>query len=52
MKCGLGNWIDISEQYVRTKEAKDCEDHYYSFYYKSKDYPLPVSEDIIVKGSR
>ncbi len=50
MKCGLGNWVDIAEQYVKTKTAKECEEHYYSFFYKSRDSPLPDSEDIIVKG--
>lgn len=36
MKCGMGNWIDISEQYVKTKTPQDCENHYFTFYYKSK----------------
>lgn len=22
MKCGMGNWIDISEQYVKSKDAE------------------------------
>jgi transcriptional adapter 2-alpha len=35
MKCGLGNWNDISSQYVETKSPKECEDHYFSFFYKS-----------------
>ena len=37
MKCGLGNWFDISEQYVKTKSAPACEIHYFTFYYKSKE---------------
>ena len=36
MKCGLGNWFDISEQYVKSQSARNCEDHYFTFYYKSK----------------
>lgn len=53
MKCGLGNWADISEQYVKTKEAKECEDHYFTFYYKSRDDALPdPQQDVIVKGSK
>lgn len=52
MKCGLGNWVDISEQYIRSKEAKECEDHYYTFYYKSKLDPLPNNDDVIAKGTR
>ena len=31
MKCGLGNWTDISEQYLKgAKEPKECETHYFS----------------------
>ena len=41
MKCGMGNWVDIAEQYVKTKDPKECEEHYFSFYYKSRDDYLP-----------
>jgi hypothetical protein len=34
MKCGLGNWKEVSDQYVKTHTAKDCEEHYYTFYNK------------------
>ena len=31
MKCGLGNWTDISEQYLKAnKNPKECEIHYFS----------------------
>ena len=30
MKCGLGNWSDISEQFVKIKTPEECEDHYFS----------------------
>ena len=52
MKCGLGNWTDIAEQYVKTKQAKDCEEHYWSFFYKSKDNALPSDEDLILKQEK
>lgn len=53
MKCGMGNWIDISEQYVKSKSAMDCETHYFTFYYKSKENNLPnEEEDCIILGSR
>lgn len=53
MKCGMGNWIDISEQYVKTKGASDCEEHYFTFYYKSKENNLPTNEeDCIINGPR
>ena len=31
MKCGLGNWVDISEQFVKAmdKTPKECEEHYH-----------------------
>ena len=52
MKCGMGNWIDISEQYVKTKTASDCEEHYFTFYYKSKEHNMPDENDCIIQGSR
>lgn len=48
MKCGLGNWKDISEQYVKTKTAKDCEEHYYTFFNKSKEDYIPCDDDFII----
>ena len=31
MKCGLGNWVDIAEQFIKSPEKtpKECEEHYY-----------------------
>lgn len=52
MKCGMGNWIDISEQYVKTKTAADCEEHYFTFYYKSKEHNMPDELDCIINGNR
>ena len=52
MKCGMGNWIDISEQYVKTKTAADCEEHYFTFYYKSKTHNMPDESDVIINGAR
>ena len=52
MKCGLGNWKGISEQYVKTKTPEDCEEHYFTFYYKSKDDNMPSEGDLIVQGPR
>lgn len=40
-KCGMGNWIDISEQYVKSKTPEECEEHYFAFYYKTKESPFP-----------
>jgi hypothetical protein len=51
MKCGMGNWVDISEQYVKTKEPKDCEEHYFTFFYKSKEENMPKETDMIIRGA-
>jgi len=48
MRCGMGNWTDISSQYVESKTPKECEDHYFTFSYKSKEEFLPVEDDFIV----
>jgi len=48
MKCGLGNWKDIAEQYVKGKSAEECEEHYYAFYNKSKVDTKPSEEDFII----
>ena len=48
MKCGLGNWKDVSDQYVKTKNSKECEDHYYTFFNKSREDPLPSQDDYII----
>ena len=53
MKCGMCNWIDISEQYVKGKSPIDCEEHYITFYYKSKENNIPTNEeDVIITGPR
>lgn len=52
MKCGLGNWKDISEQYVRTKDAVQCEEHYFTIFYRSRDELKPEFEEIIVKSKK
>jgi hypothetical protein len=28
MKCGMGNWSDVSQQFVRTKSESECEELY------------------------
>ena len=41
MKCGLGNWNDVAEHYVKNKSKEQCEQHYFSLYYKGKEDNLP-----------
>jgi transcriptional adapter 2-alpha len=51
MKCGLGNWVDISEQYLKSKEPLECEEHYFSFYNRAKNDKLPSKSEFIVEDS-
>nr|XP_006813814.1 PREDICTED: transcriptional adapter 2-alpha-like [Saccoglossus kowalevskii] len=39
--CGLGNWIDVSNQ-VQTKSKWECEHHYLNTYIMYPKSPLPV----------
>ena len=48
----MGNWIDISEQYIKTKTPDECEEHYFTFYYKSRENNLPTDDDCVIQGSR
>lgn len=48
----MGNWVDISEQYVKSKNAEECEEHYFTFYYKSRADNIPVESETVIKGSR
>ena len=42
---GIDNWYQISEM-LGTKSPTDWEAHFYSFYYKSMDDPIPRVEEI------
>lgn len=46
MKCGLGNWQDISEQFVKVKSADECQKHYFSVIMKQGS---DISYDVILK---
>lgn len=35
MKCGLGNWADVSSQFVRTKGEVECEEFYLGKIYQT-----------------
>ncbi len=48
MRCGMDNWVDISEL-VKTKTKEECEAHYYAFYYKSREDFMPYDEDCILR---
>ncbi len=48
MKCGLGNWKEVSEQYVKTKKPQECEDHYFTFFGKSREDFLPKEDDYVI----
>ena len=49
MRCGLGNWKDVADMYVKGgKTADDCEEHFYTFYNRTRDDFLPREEDFII----
>ena len=50
-KCGLNNWGEISKS-IESKGKVECESYYYSFYYKSKEMPLPDENDIILEDNK
>ncbi len=39
MKCGMGNWTDISSQFVKTKTWDQCEKFYLGKIYVANDLP-------------
>jgi len=47
-KYGMDNWPDIADM-VGNKSIKECEEHYYTFYYKSRLDFLPEKSDCINK---
>ena len=47
---GLNNWEDISN--ILNRGQVECEAHYYSFYYKEKENPMPRQEDIILDNQK
>ena len=47
---GLNNWEDISN--ILGRGQLECESHYYSFYYKEKENPMPREEDIILDNQK
>lgn len=50
-KFGVDNWSEIAEHIV-SKSAEECEDHYYSFYYRSSKPPAQKqSKNGKLKGS-
>jgi hypothetical protein len=49
MRCGVGNWKDVAEMYVKGgKTADECEEHFFTFYNRARDDCLPKEEDFII----
>ena len=40
MKCGMGNWTDISQQFVKTKTWEQCEKFYHGKLYVPGNQPI------------
>ena len=45
--AGLNNWEDISAN-ISNKGKEQCASHYYSFYYKEHENPMPREEDMVL----
>jgi transcriptional adapter 2-alpha len=41
MKCGLGNWDDVHEQFLQQRTPSECEEHYFSIVYSSTTSETP-----------
>eukprot|EP01087_Luapelamoeba_hula_P020969 TRINITY_DN7247_c0_g1_i1.p1 TRINITY_DN7247_c0_g1~~TRINITY_DN7247_c0_g1_i1.p1 ORF type:complete len:529 (-),score=97.99 TRINITY_DN7247_c0_g1_i1:25-1590(-) len=44
---GLGNWEDVAEQHVATKNAQACKQHYFNVYIDSETSPLPDTTHLL-----
>ena len=49
-KLGLDNWEDIAKA-MSNKGKVECESHYYTFYYKSKNDKMPSKNDVIIQNA-
>jgi hypothetical protein len=45
MTYGLGNWTDIAENQVKSKDAKQCENHYFGVIYPLENNPKSINKD-------
>jgi len=45
----MGNWVDISEQFVKAKSPQQCEEHYFSSVYKASEPGQPIEYQGILK---
>lgn len=49
MKCGMGNWTDISSQFVKSKTWDQCEKFYLGKLYQPGDRPIEYEQVTIVR---
>lgn len=47
-KFGIDNWIEIAE-YIGSKQADECEVHYYAFYYVSQEQKVPRADAAVAE---
>jgi len=47
-KYGVDNWNEIAN-HISTKTPKDCEEHYYTYYYRSKQDRVFDKQNVISK---
>lgn len=47
---GIDNWVEMAEMLGNKKSGDECASHFYSFYFKSKEDPIPCIRDVIAWG--
>ena len=47
---GIDNWVEMAELLNNKRAGDECASHFYSFYFKSKQDPVPLIEDVITLG--
>jgi len=46
-QSGIDNWHEMAENQNTKRKGDECASHFYSFYFKSKEDPVPKSEDVV-----
>lgn len=46
-RYGVDNWVEIAD-FLGSKTANECEEHYYSYYYKSKTDKIPRTDILLI----
>lgn len=47
---GIDNWVEMAEMLNNKRTGDECASHFYSFYFKNKENPVPKPSDVITLG--